>query len=265
MSASSTPDQALAIIARSSRRLGGKIPGVSMKINCESSTIAIPRSSARVVCALCETMATLAPTSALISVDLPTLGAPISATNPQRMCGFAPGAGMPLPPSRSGEAAAGREPFVSEAISFDTSAREHSGSGGLLRGPLGATQPLGRRQMGKLHRDAEFRTVVRALALDLTIGRRWHSARLRPFLQHRLRIAQRPRRRAHAFAPEPFDERCSGGISAVDEHCPDQRLANVRQDCRAAPASGMGFRRTKPDPRAEIYRPADIRAGLPAH
>ena len=41
--------------------------------------------SARVVCTLCETIVTLVPTSALISVDLPTLGAPISATKPQRV------------------------------------------------------------------------------------------------------------------------------------------------------------------------------------
>src|SRR5262249_9693808 len=156
MSASSTPDQALATIARSSRRLAGKIPGVSMKISCEPSTIAIPRSSARVVCALCEPMATLVPTSALINVDLPTLGAPISATNPQRVFRFALGAGMSWPPSRADEADAGRAPFVSEAIGFDTGAREHSGSGGLLRGPLGATQPPGRRHVGELHRHADI-------------------------------------------------------------------------------------------------------------
>ena len=46
-------------------------------------SIAMPRISARVVCTLCETMVTLEPTSALSSVDLPALGAPISATKPQ--------------------------------------------------------------------------------------------------------------------------------------------------------------------------------------
>ena len=45
----------------------------------------MPRISARVVCTLRETIVTLAPTSALTSVDLPTLGAPISATKPQRV------------------------------------------------------------------------------------------------------------------------------------------------------------------------------------
>src|SRR4029450_7768601 len=45
----------------------------------------MPRIKARVVCTLRETMVTLDPTSALTSVDLPTLGAPISATKPQRV------------------------------------------------------------------------------------------------------------------------------------------------------------------------------------
>src|SRR4029077_18277836 len=52
----------------------------------EPSAIAMPRSSARVVCTLWDTIATLLPTSALISVDLPTLGAPMSAMNPHRVC-----------------------------------------------------------------------------------------------------------------------------------------------------------------------------------
>ena len=47
---------------------------------------------------------------------------------------------------------------------------------------------------------------MRAGALDLAIGRRRQAARLRPFLQHRLGIAQRPHRRAHPLAPKPFDQ-----------------------------------------------------------
>ena len=42
----------------------------------------MPISRARVVCALGVTIATFWPTSALTSVDLPALGAPITATNP---------------------------------------------------------------------------------------------------------------------------------------------------------------------------------------
>src|SRR5215207_70257 len=39
----------------------------------------------RVVCGLSETIATLRPTMAFTSVDLPTLGRPASATNPERV------------------------------------------------------------------------------------------------------------------------------------------------------------------------------------
>jgi hypothetical protein len=52
---------------------------------CALFSIAMPRIRARVVCTLRETIVTLEPTSALTSVDLPTLGAPISATKPQRV------------------------------------------------------------------------------------------------------------------------------------------------------------------------------------
>ncbi len=47
--------------------------------------MAMPRTRVRVVCTLCETMVTLAPTSALTSVDLPAFGAPMMATKPQRV------------------------------------------------------------------------------------------------------------------------------------------------------------------------------------
>ena len=74
-------------MARSSRRLGAKMPGVSTKMSCALPSSAMPRMSARVVCTLRETMVTLEPTSALSKVDLPALGAPISATKPQRVSG----------------------------------------------------------------------------------------------------------------------------------------------------------------------------------
>ena len=62
-----------------------KMPGVSTRMICALFSITMPRISARVVCTLRETIVTLEPTSALTSVDLPTLGAPISATKPQRV------------------------------------------------------------------------------------------------------------------------------------------------------------------------------------
>src|SRR5262249_2933904 len=142
---------------------------------------AMPRNDARVVCTLCETIATLAPTRALISVDLPTLGAPISAMKPQRV----------------GSAI--------EAVRLDAGPGQHGGGGGLLGGACGAAEPFGRGQMGKLDGDAELGIVGGAFALDLAVGRRRQPARLRPFLQHGLGIAQRAGRSAHALAPQPLD------------------------------------------------------------
>ena len=89
-SASCAPLQAVNTMARSSRRFGAKMPGVSTRTICALSSITMPRISARVVCTLRETIVTLEPTSALTSVDLPTLGAPISATKPQRVVRDAP-------------------------------------------------------------------------------------------------------------------------------------------------------------------------------
>ena len=51
----------------------------------------MPRTGPRVVCALWVTIETLAPTSALVSVDLPLFGAPISATKPQRVAALSSG------------------------------------------------------------------------------------------------------------------------------------------------------------------------------
>ena len=56
MSASPTPPHAEATIARSSRRLGLKIPGVSRKINCVLPQIPLPLPVVRVVCAFGDTL-----------------------------------------------------------------------------------------------------------------------------------------------------------------------------------------------------------------
>src|SRR4029078_6817208 len=54
-------------------------------MTCVSPISPMPRTGPRVVCALCVTMETLAPTSALVRVDLPLLGSPIFATKRQRV------------------------------------------------------------------------------------------------------------------------------------------------------------------------------------
>src|SRR5262245_7312374 len=58
------------------------MPGVSTKTICAGPSIAMPSTRARVVCTFRETIETFAPTRAFSSVDLPELGAPISATKP---------------------------------------------------------------------------------------------------------------------------------------------------------------------------------------
>jgi hypothetical protein len=84
-SASLAPPQAVVTMARSRRRRGLKMPGVSMKTICARLWMAMPRTMARVVCTLWLTIDTLAPTRRLTSVDLPALVAPISATKPERV------------------------------------------------------------------------------------------------------------------------------------------------------------------------------------
>jgi hypothetical protein len=64
--------------------LGVKMPGVSISRISLVPWMAMPISRVRVVCALAVTIATFWPTSALTRVDLPALGAPTTATNPQR-------------------------------------------------------------------------------------------------------------------------------------------------------------------------------------
>src|SRR5262249_33506857 len=197
MSASCAPVQADVTMARSSRRRGAKIPGVSTNTSCDLPSIAMPRTSVRVVCTFELTIVTLAPTSALTSVDLPTLGAPIRATKAQRF-----GASV-----IAGSAAARYSLLATHQLGrLDPLARQHGGGRGLLGGALGAAEPFGRLELRQRDRHAELGVVVRPGALDLLVGRGRQPPRLRPFLQHGLRIAQRPRRRAHALAPQPLDQ-----------------------------------------------------------
>src|SRR4051812_48601187 len=84
-SASPAPPQAEVTMARSSRRFGAKMPGVSTKMICDGPSSAMPRTSVRVVCTLRETIDTFEPTKLLSSVDLPAFGAPIRATKPHRV------------------------------------------------------------------------------------------------------------------------------------------------------------------------------------
>src|SRR6516164_6493207 len=173
-SASWAPLQAVDTMARSSLRLGEKMPGVSTKMIWALFSTTMPRISARVVCTLRETIVTLEPTSALTSVDLPTLGAPISATKPQRVGPFAVAAGNPS--------------IIAGAA--DAFALDHHGGSELFSGALAAADAFRGRQARQFHGHAKLRIVMRSGAFDLPIDRCRQSLALRPFLQHGFGIAQ---------------------------------------------------------------------------
>src|ERR1700730_7275804 len=136
----------------------------------------MPRTVERVVCALRETTETLEPTSALISVDLPALGAPIKATKPQEV------------------------PSVMRVLRSRPT-RHESLRGGLFGGAFGGRRTLRRLKtfQGDLHR--KERRVRRPGATDLDINRRVERTGLRPFLHRRLGVARGLGDRVHAGAP----------------------------------------------------------------
>src|SRR5258708_39705422 len=223
-SASCAPLQAVDTMARSSLRFGRKMPGVSTRMIWAWLSITIPRIRARVVCTLRDTMVTLEPTSALTSVDLPTLGAPISATKPQRVAtGTAPASDSPVSPPNS---AWGSSLIAAAADAF---ARNHHGGCDLFGRALAAADAFGRFQSRQIHRHAEMRIVMRPGAFDLAIDRRRQSLALRPFLQHRLGIAQRPPRLVHPLGPVALDERRRGGMATIEIDRPHHPLANVAE------------------------------------
>src|SRR5258707_7541161 len=212
-SAACAPLHAVAPMARSSRRLGEKMPGVSTRMICALLSMTMPRISARVVCTLRETIVTLEPTSALTRVDLPTLGAPISATKPQRVV----------------LGAASREGSSIIFPAADAFARDHHGRRVLFGGALVAADAFGRLKPRQIHRDAELRIVMRPGALDLAIHLRRQALALRPFLQHRLGIAQGPPQLAHPLGPVALYELRPGRITAVEENRAVHRFADFAE------------------------------------
>src|SRR5581483_773570 len=207
-SASCAPLQAAVTMARSRRRWGAKMPGVSTKMICALFCTAMPRIKVRVVCTLRETIATFAPTSALSRVDLPAFGAPISATKPQRL---SPASAIQL-------------------VQGDADLRQQGRCCGLLGGAFGGAETFRRRPVWQGHGDAKFWAMVRAGARELAVVGRGQAARLRPFLQHGFRIAQRPERPEHAVLPEALHPSFRCGVAAVEVDRADQRLAGIAQN-----------------------------------
>src|SRR5439155_289530 len=91
-SRSSSAWRTKAIMRSFKRESGLWIPGVSIKMTCASARFTTPRMRLRVVCGAGVTIETFSPTSALVSVLLPALGRPTTATNPDLIGGSGPGA-----------------------------------------------------------------------------------------------------------------------------------------------------------------------------
>src|SRR5512143_2072375 len=104
-------------------------------------------------------MLTFDPINALSSVDLPALGAPISAIKPQRV-----------------------RTSAIKLIRRHADACQHGGGSGLLGSTLGAAEPFCRRLVGQHDGNAEFWIVVRSSARQFAVCRGWKPARLRPLL-----------------------------------------------------------------------------------
>src|SRR5215217_7812288 len=166
ISASPAPPQALSTMARSSRRLGAKMPGVSMKTSWALSVVTTPRTWLRVVCALCVTMETLVPTRALSSVDLPALGAPTRAMKPQAV-------------------SMGSMSVICWPIGFlPNLLRDQEQLGGLVFGDLlGRANSAQRFKFAQGDGDGEFGGVVRAAPVGLGIGGGLEATGLGPFLE----------------------------------------------------------------------------------
>src|SRR5262249_5103599 len=182
-------------------------------------------------------MLTFDPTSAFSSVDLPALGAPMSAMKPQRV-----------------------ESSTIKLVRRYADAGKHLGGGGLFSGALGAANAFRRRPVWQDDGDAKFRIVMGSRSCELAIGRGWKASCLRPFLQDCFWIAQRPQRLEHPFFPEAGDQLIGRIIAAIDERRTDKRLAHVRQYRGPTPAACMRLRSTEFEHGSEVHRTRNLSA-----
>ncbi len=232
-------------MARSRRRLGVKMPGVSTSRTWLSPRIRMPRTRKRVVCALGVTMESLAPVRRFSSVDLPALGAPTMATKPQRW----------VIGRRSSRAAAAQAFGVALA-----------GAAAFAALP------------GALDLDGEDGGVGGAGAGGLDVVGQGERAGHEPFLQRGLRVLGRADLRVHRGGPGACG-RSGGRVQpGVEEQRADRRLHRVGQrvgeladaGARLAGADGQGgveaeaLRRSRPGRGGTPGGRSGGRARLPA-
>src|SRR4029077_431040 len=176
----------------------------------------MPSTGPRVVCALWVTMATLAPTSALVSVDLPLFGAPINATKPHRLCS----------PARALLASCS----VMRRSLPDALAQQHGERRSLLGLALVRAVPTFGRNTVDLHLGSEARLMVRSFAGNLDIARQRQAPSLRPFLEDRLRVRNGKIEAAQLREPKAMDYVSRRLIAAIEEDRAKHRLAGIGED-----------------------------------
>src|SRR3954470_6102472 len=269
-SASPAPLQADDTMARSSRRFGLKRPGVATNTIWASPSTARPRTGARVVCTLRETIETFEPTSALSRVDLPAFGTPISAVNPQRV--RAPSgsrssgsrlSGSRLSGSRlSGSRLSGSIRSAMPRLLPHALAKEKVLRGVLFRRAL--RRPLAQRGFDGVDPggDAEHGRMVRSRALDHVVGRGRKPPPLRPLLQGRLRVADGLARGVQPLGEGARDERLRRLIAAVEKHRADHRLAYVGQDGAVAPPPRARLTGPEMEAGPDVPGEGDVGAGV---
>src|SRR4029079_11915586 len=207
------------------------MPGVSTRITCDEPIKAMPRTGPRVVCALWVTIETLAPTSALVSVDLPLFGAPISATKPQRVGGDSSAAGSAI-----------LSPRLPKHL-----AQQHGKRRGLLGLSLIGPLPALRRDAFDLHLGGETRRVIGALATHLEIARQRQAASLRPFLQQGFRIRRGKLEGMELRLPETPHHLLGGLVAGIGEHRAEHGLAGIGEDGLLAAAAASRLAAAHPE------------------
>ena len=166
----------------------------------------------------------------LSRVDLPALGAPMSAVKPHLGCSGVIG-------QVSGCCARGGVSKPSRIM--------NALGGGLFGQPLRGAAALGGRKARHGNRDDELRRMSGPAARHFAVDRRWPAEPLGPFLQRGLGVAQCAKRRAHPLRPGLGHDRRCRRKSPVEEHRPDQALRRHRPESPAGRGPPIGSRRAQ--------------------
>src|SRR3984893_6294967 len=143
----------------------------------------------------------------------------------------------------------------------DALARDESRRRGLLGEALCKALRLGSPVAGNFHGNREFRRVVGPRSRSFAIKRRGEAARLRPFLQRGLWIAQRASRRMHPFAEGGNYDGLGRLVARVEKNRADDRFANIAQN-RHVGSSYLLFDFAKPDVGVNAPGEGDLGAAL---